>query len=113
VAHAREPRHEPAPRLVRSGGAAGGRGDDDPGPLPVAARVVVYHADGCHLCARAIEVVREVQSDLGFELELVDVGGDPGLEARYREHLPVVEIDGQRAFTYFVDADALEARLSR
>jgi hypothetical protein len=41
------------------------------------------------------------------------VGGDPGLEARYREHLPVVEIDGQRAFTYFVDADALEARLSR
>jgi hypothetical protein len=57
--------------------------------------------------------VREVQSDLGFELALVDVGGDPDLEARYREHLPVVEIDGERAFTYFVDADALRARLSR
>ena len=44
---------------------------------------------------------------LEFELELVDIGGDPELEARYREHLPVVEIDGERAFTYFVDAGAL------
>ena len=34
----------------------------------------------------------------------VDIGGDPELEARYRELLPVVEIDGERAFTYFVDA---------
>jgi hypothetical protein len=57
--------------------------------------------------------VREVQRDLGFELALVDIGGDPVLEARYREHLPVVEIDGERAFAYFVDADALRARLSR
>jgi len=31
---------------------------------------------------------------------------------RYRELLPVVEIDGQRAFTYFVEPDALRARLA-
>jgi len=29
-----------------------------------------------------------------------------------RELLPVVEIDGQRAFTYFVEPDALRARLA-
>jgi hypothetical protein len=52
-----------------------------------------------------------VQSELGFELEIVDIGGDPVLEARYRELVPVVEIDGERAFTYFVDADALRSRL--
>lgn len=52
-----------------------------------------------------------VQSELGFELEMVDIDGDPVLEARYRELLPVVEIDGERAFTYFVDADALRGRL--
>ncbi len=54
-----------------------------------------------------------MQEELGFDLALVDVGGDPELESSYREHLPVVEIDGERAFTYFVDADALRARLSR
>ena len=56
-------------------------------------------------------MLREAQAELGFELELVDVSGDPELEARYRELLPVVEIDGERAFTYFVEPAALRARL--
>ena len=56
-------------------------------------------------------MVEAVRAELGFELEQVDVGGRPELEARYRELLPVVEIDGVRAFTYFVDADALRERL--
>ena len=73
--------------------------------------VVVYHAEGCHLCGRAIEVVNQLQAELGFELALVDIGGDPELETRYRERLPVVEIDGEEAFTYFVTPDGLRARL--
>jgi Glutaredoxin-like domain (DUF836) len=56
-------------------------------------------------------VVRAVQSEVGFQLELVDIEGEPSLEARYREHLPVVEIDGVRAFTWFVDPQALRERL--
>jgi hypothetical protein len=56
--------------------------------------------------------VREVQADVGFQLDVVDIGGDPELEERHREHLPVVEVDGERAFTYFVDADALRARIT-
>ena len=74
-------------------------------------KVVVYHAPGCHLCNRAIEVVEEVRGEIDFELVLVDISGDPDLEARYRELLPVVEIDGERAFTYHVSPDALRARL--
>jgi glutaredoxin len=74
-------------------------------------RVTVYHAVDCSLCARALEVVSEAQAELGFELELVDIGADAELEARYRAHLPVIEIDGEQAFTYFVDPDALRARL--
>ncbi len=53
-----------------------------------------------------------MQQEVWFSLEVVDIGGDPKLEARYRVHLPVVEIDGERAFTHFVDEDALRARLS-
>jgi Glutaredoxin-like domain (DUF836) len=56
--------------------------------------------------------VREVQAQVEFELELVDIGGNAELERRYREDLPVVEIDGERVFTHFVDADALRARVS-
>ena len=58
-------------------------------------------------------MVAELHDELAFELELIDIGGRPELEARYRELLPAVEIDGELAFTYFVDADALRARLGR
>jgi hypothetical protein len=73
---------------------------------------VLYTAAGCTLCQRALEVVREVGKAVAFEFEVVDIGGDAELEDRYREHLPVVEIDGQRAFVHFVDPDALRDRLT-
>jgi hypothetical protein len=57
--------------------------------------------------------VRAARDELGFELEEVDIGGDAELEARYREWLPVVEIDGERAFTYFVEPDALRRKVAQ
>ena len=47
----------------------------------------------------------------GEPFEEVDITGDPALEDAYREWLPVVEIDGQRAFVYFVDPAALRRKL--
>jgi len=43
--------------------------------------------------------------------DTVDITGDEDLEARYREWLPVVEIDGERAFVYYVDEAALPRKL--
>ena len=71
-------------------------------------RVVLYTAEGCHLCERALEVVDQVCAG---DFERVDIGGVPELEAAYRMSIPVVEIDGERAFTYFVQPDALRQRL--
>jgi hypothetical protein len=75
-------------------------------------RVSVYMAPDCHLCARVVEVVGEVCGELGASYEVVDISLDPALERRYREHIPVVEVDGERAFTYFVHPDALRRRLA-
>ena len=75
------------------------------------AHVTLYSAAGCSLCARALEVVHEARREIGFEVEVIEIDGDPDLEAAYREHLPVVEIDGERAFTYFVEPSALRERL--
>ena len=70
------------------------------------ADVCVYVAEGCHLCGPALEVVRQVCGD---HFTLVSITGDPELERRYRERIPVVEIDGTPRFTYIVDEDALRA----
>jgi glutaredoxin len=73
--------------------------------------VAVYHAAGCHLCERALAQVRALREELGFALDEVAIDGDPELEERYRELIPVVEIDGVRAFTYYVHEDAFRRRL--
>jgi hypothetical protein len=55
----------------------------------------------------------EARDGLGFELVEVDIAGDPELEARHREWLPVVEIDGERAFVYHVDPVGLRRKVAR
>ena len=72
-------------------------------------RLALYHGRGCSLCDRA----RAQLDALGVPYEAVDITGDPELEARYREWLPVVEIDGERAFVYYVDEAALRRKLSQ
>jgi hypothetical protein len=53
----------------------------------------------------------ELRREREFALSEVDIGGDPELEERYREWLPVVEIDGARAFVYYLDAAAFLRKL--
>ena len=47
-----------------------------------------------------------------FDLEEIDIECDPELEARYREWLPVLEIDGERAFVYYVDPEAFRRKVA-
>jgi hypothetical protein len=53
-----------------------------------------------------------VREELPFELEEVDIAGDAELERLYRERIPVVAVDGDEAFTYFVHPDGLRRRLT-
>jgi glutaredoxin len=75
-------------------------------------KVVLYHAKGCHLCERARGIIAEIREQIPFDLEEIEIDGDPALEASYREWLPVVEIDGERAFVYYVDADAFRRKVA-
>ena len=74
--------------------------------------VTLYHAAGCHLCERARAVLDGLRSELAFDLTEVDISGDEELEQRYRELLPVVEIDGVQAFVYYVPEDAFRRKLA-
>ena len=70
-------------------------------------RVLFFTAAGCHLCEQA----RAILDAEGVDYSEVDITGDPGLEAAYREWLPVVEIDGERAFVYRIPVAALRRKL--
>ena len=73
--------------------------------------VTLFHANGCHLCESARRVIEGVRAEIPFELDEVDIEGDDELEARYRERIPVVLVDGEEAFTYFVTPDGLRRRV--
>jgi glutaredoxin len=70
--------------------------------------VVLYTGRGCHLCERA----RAVLDSEEVAYDEIDITGDARLEAEYREWLPVVEIDGERAFVYRVPVEGLRRKLS-
>jgi glutaredoxin len=79
----------------------------------VAERVVtIYRARGCHLCESAQRVLATVQAEIPFRLVEVEIDGDPDLERAYRERIPVVAVDGEEAFTFFVHPDGLRRRLA-
>ena len=74
--------------------------------------VVLYKAAGCHLCERAEAELAALGKELGFEPEQVTIDGDPELEARYRELIPVVELDGERVCTYYVQPEPFRRRFA-
>jgi glutaredoxin len=75
--------------------------------------VTVYGRPGCHLCDDALAVLERVCAESPFELRTVNIEDDDALLRAYLERIPVVAIDGEEAYDYFVDEADLRARLAR
>jgi glutaredoxin len=75
--------------------------------------VTLYGKPGCHLCEDAFQAIERVRVKHPFELREVDITIDPGLNREYGERIPVVAIDGEERFEFFVDSDALARALDR
>ena len=57
-------------------------------------RVVLYGKPGCCLCDLAESRIRAMGARRPFELAKVNILLDPAAEARYRDTIPAVEVDG-------------------
>lgn len=73
--------------------------------------VTVFGRSGCHLCEQATERLVRLRDELRFELVEVDIEGDERLHAAYLERIPVIALDGEELFDYFVDEPELRRRL--
>jgi len=72
--------------------------------------VLVGKAD-CHLCDEAEAVLREVLPEFEAVFQKVDLDQRPGY-LEYRDEIPVVLLNGRKAFKYRVDPERLRRRLS-
>jgi glutaredoxin len=75
--------------------------------------VTLYTRAGCHLCDVMKDVLGRVRLERAFDLTVVDIDTDPALVALYDAEVPVLSINGRKAFKYRVDAAALRERLER
>ena len=74
-------------------------------------RITLITRGDCHLCDDMAAVIDHVAPSFAAEVEVRDVDADPALSARYSDEVPVLLIDGRKAFKYRVSAPALERRL--
>jgi glutaredoxin len=75
--------------------------------------LVLYGRPGCHLCDDALAVLQRIRADAPFDLRTVNIEDDDALLRAYLERIPVVSLDDEEVYDYFVDEADLRARLAR
>ena len=74
--------------------------------------VILYTRKACHLCDAVKDSLTRLSSRAQFTLEEVDIDSDSALRERFNDEVPVVFIDGRKAFKYRLDEPEFLRKLS-
>jgi glutaredoxin len=75
-------------------------------------QVIVYSRKGCHLCEIVKEQLLKLSRRGTFTWQEVDVDADRDLQRQYNDQVPVVFINGRKAFKYHMDEQEFLKKLS-
>lgn len=75
--------------------------------------LTVYSRNDCHLCEEMIAGLRVLQGRVRFDLHVADVGGEPELERRYGERVPVLAHGERVLCQHVLEPAAVTAYLER
>jgi len=75
--------------------------------------LTVYGRAYCHLCDEMIADLRELQNDIAFEFEVIDVDSDRALEARFGAYVPVLAAAGVELCHYHLDVAKVNEYLGK
>jgi glutaredoxin len=81
--------------------------------MPEPGQVIVYSRKGCHLCEIVKESLSKLQKRGGFTWHEIDVDSDTESRRLYSDEVPVVFINGRKAFKYHMDEQEFLQRLAR
>jgi glutaredoxin len=77
------------------------------------ASVTIYSRPGCHLCEEAKANIRAAGCGDEFTLEEINIDEDADLRDSLQFDIPVVYIDGVKAFKHRVDAREFKRKLAK
>ena len=75
-------------------------------------KVTLYTRRACHLCEEAKREIHSARRQAAFDYEELDIDSDPRLLQLYNEEVPVIAIDGAKAFKYRLTAAELLRKLA-
>jgi glutaredoxin len=75
--------------------------------------VLVYSRRRCHLCDVVKHTLHSLENRGTFTWREVDIDQDPELKKLYGDSVPVVFIDGRKAFKYHMSEEDFLRRLER
>ena len=75
--------------------------------------ILLYTRKDCCLCEEMKEVIRKVAGEISSEMKEIDVDAAPDLQEKYGSEVPVLFINGRKAFKYRVTEGALKKRLRK
>jgi glutaredoxin len=76
-------------------------------------KLTLYSRKDCCLCDEMKDAIRQVSAKIPLDLEEIDVDGAAGLQAEYGAELPVLFIDGRKAFKYRVTVQQLTKKVKQ
>lgn len=76
-------------------------------------QITLYGKADCCLCDEAKQVLRRVAAAYPVALQEVDILGDPVLQDHFGAEIPVVFVEGRKAFKFRVPERELRRRLDR
>jgi glutaredoxin len=74
-------------------------------------RLVLYFRTDCCMCEEMKTVIRRAAERTPVEIEEIDIDNSADLKQKYGEEVPVLFINGRKAFKYRLTARQLAARL--
>jgi glutaredoxin len=77
------------------------------------AELLLYTRKDCCLCEEMKSTLSGVANRVPFALQEIDVDTSPVLQDKYGNEVPVLFINGRKAFKYRVTTRELEKRLKR
>jgi len=81
--------------------------------MPGQSEVLVYSRKGCHLCEIVKASLVKLQKRADFRWREIDIDSDSELRRLYNEEVPVVFINGRKAFKYKMDEGEFLRKLGR
>jgi glutaredoxin len=75
--------------------------------------VILYSRKGCHLCEIVKESLTKLEKRGGFMWTEVDVDSNAEVRRLYNDEVPVVFINGRKAFKYRMDEQEFLRKLAR